>query len=87
MHALFEVHLVKGADPSRLLSPETLKETQSQIFSTEEAEKIGLKGLPAQKEGDLVRWIICLRRDSPWIHRALESNEIVGGFKVHEIDL
>jgi hypothetical protein len=87
MLAVFEVHLVKGADPSKILSKETLEETHAQVMTSDEAHKVGFQGLPPAKEGETVRYVAVNRRDSQWIHRALETNEVVGGFRMHEVDM
>ena len=50
------------------------------------AKKVGFGGLPEPPPGKDVRLIVVARRDAPWIHRALETSEVVGGFKVHEVD-
>ncbi len=85
MMVVFEVFVAPGADPATLLSKETLKETQAQVMTLEEARKVGFAGLP--DPGDkVVRLIAVAKRDAPWIHRALETNDAVGGFRVHELD-
>lgn len=86
MMAVFEVYLVPGADAADLLSAETLKSTQAQIMTLDEAKKVGFAGLPEPPPGKDVRLIAVARRDAPWIHRALETSEAVGGFRVHEVD-
>ena len=86
MMAVFEVYLVPGADPSELLSEETIRSTQAQIMTLAEATKVGFGGLPEPPPGKEVRLIAGARRDAPWIHRALETSEAAGGFRVHEID-
>jgi len=86
MLAVFEVYLAPGADESELLSAETLRSTQAQIMTLEDARKVGFAGLPEPPPGKDVRLIAVQRRDAPWIHRALETSEIVGGFRVHEVD-
>jgi hypothetical protein len=86
MLAVFEVYLAPGADASELLSAETIKSTHAQIMTHGEARKVGFGGLPEPPPGKEVRFIAVARRDAPWIHRALETSEAAGGFKVHEVD-
>ena len=42
--------------------------------------------LPNPPDGTEVRLIAVARRDAPWVHRALETNEAVGSFRMHEVD-
>lgn len=86
MLTVFEVHLAPGADAGDILSGETIKSTQAQIMTLEDARKVGFGGLPPAPPGKEVRLIAVARRDAPWIHRQLETSEAVGGFRVHEVD-
>jgi hypothetical protein len=86
MMVVFEVHLAPGADPSLLVSPETQRETQAQVMTLDEARKVGFAGLPEPPPGTVVRLIAVAKRDAPWIHRALETSEGVGTFRVHDVD-
>ncbi len=86
MMSVFEVHLAPGATASEILSEETLRSTQAQIMTLDEAKKVGFGGLPDPPPGKQVRLIAVARRDASWIHRALETSEAVGGFRVHEVD-
>lgn len=83
---VFEVYLVPGADVDMLLSKETVKETQAQIFTADEAKKVGFSGLPEPQPGLEMRLIAVARKDHSWIHRALETSEIVASFRVHHVD-
>jgi hypothetical protein len=82
---VFEVHLAHGADPSHLLTAEILKETQAQVMTIDEARKVGFDGLPPAPEGTEVRLIACVQSHAKWIRDRLERNEIVGGYRVHEV--
>lgn len=84
MLIVFEVHLHAGADPSKILSPDILKETQAQIMTVAEAKKVGFGGLPDL--GPNVRLIAVAKRDSNWIYRTLETSNEVAQFKMHEVD-
>lgn len=85
MMVVFEVYLAPGADPADLLSKETQRETQAQVMTLEEAKKVGFGGLPEPPPGTQVRLIAVAKRDAPWIHRALETTDAAGTFRVHEV--
>jgi hypothetical protein len=85
MMVLFEVFLSPGADPSTLLSQEILRETKAQVMTMEEARKVGFSGLP-DPQGKEVRLVAVAKRDAPWVHRALETSEAVGTFRMHDVD-
>jgi len=78
--------MAPGADPATLLSPEILKETGAQVMTLDEARKVGFAGLAEPPGGKVVRLIAVKKRDAPWIHRTLETNEGVGGFQMHDVD-
>lgn len=86
MLTVFEVFLTPGADPEHILSAETIRSTQAQIMTVDEAKKVGFGGLPEAPPGKTVRLIAVARRDAPWIHRSLETNDAVGQFRIHEVD-
>jgi hypothetical protein len=83
MLVVFEVHVAPGSDPGTLLTEEAMRETKAQVMTPDEARKVGFAGLPAF-QGE-VRLIAVARPDAKWIQRALESNEGVAGFKIHEV--
>lgn len=86
MMVVFEVHLTSMADASELLSEETIRSTSAQVMTLEDAKKVGFGGLPDAPPGQEVRLIAVAKRDAAWIHRALETSEAVGGFRMHEVD-
>jgi hypothetical protein len=86
MMVVFEVHVAPGSDSSRILTAETLRETQAQVMTFEDAKKVGFNGLPEPPADHEVRLIAVAKRDAPWIQRALETNEAVGQFRVFEVD-
>ena len=83
---LFEVHVAPGSDPGELISEETKEETNAQVMTADEAAKVGFAGIPAPAGDVEVRFIAVRARDSRWIQRALEANNAVARFKIHEID-
>ncbi len=85
MMVVYEVHMAPGSDPSGILSAETLRETQAQVMTLDEAKKVGFSGLPEPPADRVVCLIAVSKRDAQWIQRALETNETVGGFRVHEV--
>jgi hypothetical protein len=86
MMVVFEVFLAPGADADVLLSAETKKETGAVVMTIAEAEAVGFAGMPADPEGRDRRLIAVRKADAPWIHRALETSEMVGGFRMFEVD-
>jgi hypothetical protein len=86
MMVVFEVHVAPGSDPTRILSAETQRETQAQIMTVAEAQKVGFGGLPDAPADHEVRLIAVAQRDAPWIQRALETNESVGQFRKFDVD-
>jgi hypothetical protein len=85
MLIVFEVHVAPGSDPAAILTPEILRETQAQVMTHEEAGKVGFGGLPAPPPDHEVRFVVVAVRDKGWLQRALEANEGVAGFKMHEV--
>ncbi len=85
MLIVFEVHVAPGSDPATILTAEIQRETQAQVMTHAEAGKVGFGGLPAPPADHEVRFVAVAKRDAPWVQRALEGNEGVGGFKVHEV--
>lgn len=83
---IFEVYFVPGADIDSLFSKETLKETQAQVMTFDDARKVGFSGLPEPPPGKEMRLVAVAKRDNAWIHRALETSEIVASFRVHHVD-
>jgi hypothetical protein len=86
MLAVFEVYLVKGRSADELLSPDVVRETNAQIMTLDEAQKVGFRGFEPVAGAGEVRLIAVARRDAPWIHRTLETNESVASFRVHDVD-
>lgn len=86
MMVVFEVFLAPGADASQLLTAETTRETGAQVMTLNQARKVGFAGLPEPPPGVDVRLVAVAKRDAPWIHRTLETNEGVASFKVHDVD-
>ncbi len=82
---MFEVFVAPGADPSQILREETCRETQAQIMTLADAQKLGLRGVP-DPGGKEVRLILVKRQYLNWIHRSLEMSDAVAIFRVHELD-
>ena len=82
---VFEVFVAPGADPSQILREETCRETQAQIMTLADAQKLGLRGVP-DPGGKEVRLILVKRQYLNWIHRSLEMSDAVAKFRVHEVD-
>ncbi len=86
MLAVFEVYVAPGSDPDQLITAETKRETNAQIMTLDEARKVGFSGLETLADAGEVRLIAVHARDARWIQRALEGNEAVAQFRVHEVD-
>lgn len=85
MMVVFEVFVARGADPETLISAEAKRETKAQVMSPDDAQKAGFGGLPNYAD-QVVRLIAVEKRDAPWIHRALETSEAVGSFRMFDVD-
>jgi hypothetical protein len=86
MMVVFEVHVVPGSDPTRIVTSETLRETQAQVMTIAEARKVGFGGLPDPPADHEVRLIAVAKRDASFIQRALEANEACGQFRMFDVD-
>lgn len=84
MIVVFEVYLVRGADPGALLTEAIKRETNAQIMTLDEARKVGFAGLP-DVEGEEVRLIAVAKKDAPWIHRTMETSEVVKSFRMYDV--
>jgi hypothetical protein len=85
MMVVFEVFVAPGADPETLLTEETKRSTKAQVMTPEDARLVGFAGLPDY--GDkVVRLIAVGKSDAPWIHRALETSDVVARFSVNDVD-
>ncbi len=83
---LFEVHLAPGVHQPQLITKETARDTQAQVMTPAEAAKVGFKGLPESPPDHEIYYIATAKRDERRIQNALEGNDDVSGFKIHEID-
>ena len=86
MMVVFEVHVVPGCDPTTILTQETLRDTQAQVMTRAEAQKVGFGGLPEEPADHEVRYIAVAKRDESRIQRSFESNETVGLFRKFDVD-
>ncbi len=80
---LFEVILSPGSFGQNLLTEETLADTQAQIMTRAEAEKVGFSGLP-ERPGDL-RYVVCSPSHRARILAQLDRHPDVAAFDVHEV--
>jgi hypothetical protein len=85
MHVLFEVLLSPGSLGHGLLTEETMRDTQAQVMSKEEAEGVGFAGLP--DDGQARCYIICAERDAGRIRNALTASNQVAAFDMHPVDM
>ncbi len=85
MLVMFIVYVAPGQNPALLLTEETLKDTQAQVMTTDQARKVGFEGLPAELGAD-VRVIVVNNRDKGRILNNLEASPAAARFSVHDID-
>jgi hypothetical protein len=86
MMVVFEVHVVPGSDPTSILTAETLRDTQAQVMTRTEAQKVGFSGLPEAPADHEVRYVAVAKRDANRIQRAFEANDAVGLFRAFDVD-
>ena len=86
MMVLFEVHLAPGVDGKTSLPDETIQETSAQLMTYEEVINVGFRGLDQPSPGENFIWIAVAKRDAPWIHRSLETNENIINFLMLDMD-
>ena len=85
MLVVFEVYFAPGSDPDSVLTEETLRETQAQVMTPEDAAKVGFSGLAPAEDGVETRLIAVASKDQRWIQRALEASDAVARFRVHDV--
>ena len=86
MMVVFEVHVVPGCDPTTILTQETLRDTQAQVMTRAEAQKVGFGGLPEAPADHEVRYIAVAKRDAGWIQKRLEASEAAATFRMFDVD-
>jgi hypothetical protein len=86
MMVVYEVHLAPGTDPAGILTAETVRETQAQLMTLDEARKVGFGGLPDAPADHEVRYVAVAKRDASWIRQRLESSEAVAAFRAFDVD-
>ncbi len=87
MHVLFEAYLAPGSSAEGLLSEETVRDTQAQIMTVQEAEKVGFQNLPDDAAGREQLLIVVGKVDERRIQNVLEASPQVSAFRVHLVDL
>lgn len=81
---LFVAHLTPGADPSKILSAETVSDTGAAVMTPAEAKAVGFDGLP-EFPGN-VALIVVKQIDRGRILNSLEASPLVAQFAVHDVD-
>jgi hypothetical protein len=84
MMVVIEVHLAPGRKAFEL-SKETLEETKAQVMTPAEAARVGFEGLPPAPADHAVFYVAVRQVDSRWIMNALEADQGVTKFNVHEV--
>ena len=83
MLIVFELHVRPGFDPEAFLSAESRKETEARVLTREEAENVGLSGLP-EPRGE-VRYVLVNARHRRWVERAIDMDPQITGFDVYDV--
>jgi hypothetical protein len=86
MMVVFEVHVVPGTDPTSILTAETRRDTQAQVMTRSEAQKVGFHGLPEAPADHEVRYVAVAKRDENRIQRSFEANDAVGLFRKFDVE-
>ena len=87
MHVLYEAYLAPGASGEGLLSEETVRDTQAQLMTVQDAEKVGFQNEPEDAAGRERLLIVVGKIDERRIQNVLEADPRVAAFRVHLIDL
>ncbi len=82
---LFEVFLSPGANASALLTEEAIQASGAQIFSEQEAELVGLEGIPDNPSGETRVFIACGNGDERFVATRLEAAAGVARYRLHEV--
>jgi hypothetical protein len=82
---LFELFLAPGRAGTPILSDEILEATGARVFSPEEAEIVGLEGIPADPEGHERMFIACRPADERLIATRLDHSAAVARYRLHEL--
>lgn len=82
---LFVAHLTPGADPSQILSAETVSDTGAAVMTPAEAKAVGFGGLPQFPPGN-VALIVVKTIDRGRILNSLEASPLVARFAMHDVD-
>lgn len=85
MFQLFVAYLTPGANPSAILSAETVSDTSAQVMTPEQARGVGFGGLP-ELQGE-VALIVVRTSDRGRILNSLEASPLVTRFSMHDVDM
>jgi hypothetical protein len=83
MMIVVELRVRPGFEKDDFMSEEAQKETGARILTREEAENIGLGGLP-EVDGD-VRYVFVNGRERQWVERAIDAYPEVTGYNVYDV--
>lgn len=83
MLIVFELHVRPGFDPDVFLSEESRRETEARVLTRQEAENVGLSGLP-EPSGE-VRYVLVNARHRRWVERAIDADPQINGFDVYDV--
>ena len=81
---LFEIHLARAVDPSRLLSEDITRDGKVALMTWDEARAAGFARLPEPPAEMTVRYIAASGRDAKFLHHVFENNPDVLAMRTHE---
>lgn len=87
MDVLFEVILAPAARVEHLLTEETLRDTQAQIITREEAEQLGVHSITDDPHGRDRGFIAVNKLNERYLQNELETHHEVADFRVHTLGL
>lgn len=83
---LFEIHLARGADPSRILSEDSTRDGKVKLMTWDEAQAAGFAGLPAPPDGPTVRYAAASGREAKFLHHVFANNPDVVTLRTYETE-
>jgi hypothetical protein len=81
---LFEIHLARTVDPSRLLSEDITRDGKVKLMTRDEARAAGFASLPEPPAEMTVCYVAASGRDAKFVHHVLENNPDVMAMRTHD---
>lgn len=83
---LFEIHLARAVDPSRLLSEDITRDGKVKLMTRDQARAAGFAGLPEPPAEMTVLYVAASGRDAKFLHHVFENNPDVMAMRTHEVE-